>query len=153
MTSKHYTNDRQKREQVINTIGIGKVVARFVVDRGHKDGAERHEITDTGIIIICNNKTNKIITKLIARPGQIRRYYKDGKAPKNLIEKAIDNTVKNHYNYIQKERKRKCIKLLIRMEKTTTKEKKKFLKLILKLLAFKLFHGMNINVLNSKQRK
>lgn len=100
MTSKHYTNDRQNREQVINTIGIGKVVARFVVDRGHKKGAERHEITDTGIIVIYNNKTNKMITKLIARPGQIRRYYKEGKAPKNLIEKAIDNTVKNHYNYL-----------------------------------------------------
>lgn len=100
MTSKHYTNDRQKREQVINIIGIGKVVDRFIVDRGHKNGAERHEITDTGIIVIYNNRTNKMITKLIARPGQIRRYYKKGEAPKNLIEKAIDNTVKNHYNYI-----------------------------------------------------
>ena len=56
--------------------------------------------TYLGNIIIYNKKTNKMITKLIARPGQIRRYYKDGKAPKNLIEKAIDNTVKNHYNYI-----------------------------------------------------
>lgn len=100
MTSKHYSNDRQNREQIINAIGIGKVVACFIVDRNHPSGAERHEITDTGIIIIYNNRTNKIITKLIARPGQIRRYYKKGKAPKNLIDKAINNTVKNHYNYV-----------------------------------------------------
>ena len=98
MTSKHYTNDRQRREQIINQIGIGKVVASFIVDRGHVNGAERHEITNTGIIVIYNNRTNKMITKLIARPGQIRRYYKEGKAPKDLIKKAIDNTVKNHYN-------------------------------------------------------
>ena len=99
-TSKHYSQDRQAREAIINTIGIGKVVDVFIVDRGHKNGAERHEITNTGIIIIYNNTTDKMITKLIARPGQIRRYYEEGKAPKNLIEKAIDNTVKNHYNYV-----------------------------------------------------
>ena len=98
MNSKHYTKDRQKREAIINTIGIGKVVDSFVIDRGHRNGAEIHKITDTGIIIIYNQHTKKMITKLIARPGQIRRYYKDGKAPKNLIEKAIDNTVKNCYN-------------------------------------------------------
>jgi hypothetical protein len=40
-----------------------------------------------------------MITKLIARVGQIKRYYKDEKEiPAGLIEKAIDNTVKNHYN-------------------------------------------------------
>jgi len=98
MNSKHYTIDRQERERIIQTIGIGKVVASFVVDRGHKNGAEIHQITDTGIIVIYNQHTKKMITKLIARPGQIRRYYKDGKAPQKLIEKAIDNTVKNNYN-------------------------------------------------------
>ena len=100
MTSKHYRNDRQKREEVINMIGQGTPVATFIIDRGHKNGAELHEITDTGIINIYNQKTHKLITKLIARPGQIRRYYKEENAPKKLIEKAIDNTVKNHYNYL-----------------------------------------------------
>lgn len=99
MTSKHYTNDRQKREKVINMIGQGTPVATFVVDRGHRNGAEIHEITNTGIINIYNQRTHKLITKLIARPGQIRRYYKNGKAPKYLIEKALYNTVKNDYNY------------------------------------------------------
>ena len=112
-TSKHYITDRQKRENIIKKIGMGNVVDSFIINRGHKEGAERHEITSTGIIIIYNNRTNMIVTKLIARPGQIRRYYEEGKAPKNLIEKAIDNTVKNHYNRVQKERKRKMKKKII----------------------------------------
>lgn len=99
-TSKHYMADRQKRENIIKKIGMGNVVDSFIINRGHKEGAERHEITSTGIIIVYNNRTNMIVTKLIARPGQIRRYYEEGKAPKNLIEKAIDNTVKNHYNRV-----------------------------------------------------
>lgn len=100
MTSRHYTNDRQKREEVINQIGIGKVVDSFIIDRGHRAGAERHEITNTGIIVIYNDKTNKMITKLIARPGQIRRYYPEGKAPKKLVEKALNNTRNTGYNYL-----------------------------------------------------
>lgn len=100
MTNKHYTNDRQRREKAINMIGQGTPVATFIIDRGHRNGAELHEITDTGIINIYNQKTHKLITKLIARPGQIKRYYEEGKAPRFLIEKAIDNTVKNRYNYL-----------------------------------------------------
>ena len=98
MDSKHYTNDRTKREEIIQKIGIGTVVDSFIVDRGHRNGAEIHQITSTGIIVIYNQRTGKMITKLIARVGQIKRYYPEGKAPKNLIEKALDNTVKNHYN-------------------------------------------------------
>lgn len=97
MTSRHYTEDRQRREEIINTIGIGVVVDRFVVDKGHRNGPERHEITSTGIIVIYNNRTNKMVTKLIARPGQIRRYYENGIAPRQLIERAIENT-RHGYN-------------------------------------------------------
>lgn len=99
-TSRHYTNDRKEREKVIKMIGEGEVVATFLKDRFHKGGLERHEITSTGIIRIYNHRTNKLITKLIARPGQIKRYYEEGKAPKELIKKAVDNTVKNHYNLV-----------------------------------------------------
>ena len=109
MTSKHYREDRQRREEIIEKIGMGEVVDRFTVDRGHRNGAEIHEIRSTGIIVIYNERTGKMITKLIARVGQIKRYYEAGKAPKKLIEKAVDNTVKNCYNLYQKERKRKCL--------------------------------------------
>lgn len=98
MNSKHYSEEREAREAIIRKIGQGEVVASFRVDRGHRNGAEIHKITNTGIILIYNERTGKMVTKLIARVGQIRRYYKDGKAPRYLIEKALDNTVKNHYN-------------------------------------------------------
>ncbi len=98
MTSKHYTEDRKNREELINTIGIGKVVDSFIIDKGHKNGPERHEITTTGIIIIYNAKTNKLVTKLIARVGQIKRYYKDGNAPKEIIRQARKHTELG-YNY------------------------------------------------------
>ena len=97
-TSRHYQTDRQERERVIKeVIGYGKVVKVVFFDG--EQGEEMHEITSTGIINIYNVKKGRLITKKIARPGQIRRYYKEGKAPRFLIEKAIDNTVKNHYNY------------------------------------------------------
>lgn len=98
MTSKHYLTDRAARETIVNQIGMGKVIDKFVVDRHHRNGAEIHEITDTGIIIIYNQRTKKMITKLIARPGQIKRYYTNGNAPKKLLEIAYQNTVINHFN-------------------------------------------------------
>jgi len=90
MTSKHYSTDRQERENLIAKIGQGEIIKRVVVDRGHRNGAEIHEISNTGIITIRNQKTKKLITKLIARPGQIRRYY-EGNAPYYLIKIAKNN--------------------------------------------------------------
>lgn len=92
MTSKHYENDRKEREAIIRLIGYGIIVGSFKVDRGHKNGLERHEISSTGIITIYNDRTNKLITKLVARPGQIRRYYNnEAEIPTGLIDKAIAN--------------------------------------------------------------
>ena len=96
MTSKHFAEDRQEREAIINLIGAGNPVARFTVDRGHKNGPEIHEITDTAIINIYNKRSHKLVTKLIARPGQIRRYY-NGNAPQEILEKAFEN-MKKGYN-------------------------------------------------------
>lgn len=98
MTSKHWEEERKNREELIRAIGIGKVVDSFIVDKGHKNGPERHEITTTGIIVIYNARTNKLITKLIARVGQIRRYYKDGNAPKEIIKEARKH-MEMGYNY------------------------------------------------------
>lgn len=98
MTSLHYQIDRQKRQAIIDKIGNGKPVDAFIVDRGHKNGPEIHEITDTAIINIYNKRTHKLITKLVARPNQIKRYYAEGKAPEYIVKKAIDNTIINHYN-------------------------------------------------------
>lgn len=89
--SNHYNKSRNKRERIINQmIGNGNVLDRFYVNRGHRDGAEIHSVTDTGLIIIENAITGKLVTKLIARPEQIARYYHREKrqAPKPVIELA-----------------------------------------------------------------
>ena len=86
MYSRHYISERIEREKLIQKIGVGIAIDTIRVDRNHKNGAELHTITSTGIIIIRNERTNKIVTKLIARPGQIKRYYDE--IPE-IIEKVI----------------------------------------------------------------
>lgn len=98
MTSKHYMTDRQKRETIIEMIGKGTEVKRVVLDKGHKNGAEIHVISSTGIVTIYNQRTKKLITKLIARPGQIRRYWKNEEAPEELIQIARQHQ-KMNYNH------------------------------------------------------
>ena len=98
MTSRHYEIDRITREELIKMIGYGKVVKSVEIDRGHKNGSEIHEISSTGIVTIYNARTHKMITKLIARPGQIARYFEDGKAPKYLLNLAREHQQMN-YNY------------------------------------------------------
>lgn len=100
MTSKHYNRDRIEREKLIKTIGMGKEVATFRIDRHHINGAELHTITSTGIIVIRNEKTNKLITKLIARPNQIKRYFtEETKEVKKLMRIAREHQ-KLGYNMI-----------------------------------------------------
>lgn len=88
MESRHWEEERQERARVIEAIGKGKVIKAFRVDRHHNQGAEIHTISDTGIITVYNERTRKMITQLIARPGQIRRYFKANEAPQELLEIA-----------------------------------------------------------------
>ena len=74
MTSRHYNKDRVAREKIIRKIGLGKEVKTVRIDKGHPNGPELHTITSNGIVIIRNERTKKLITKLIARPNQIRNY-------------------------------------------------------------------------------
>lgn len=98
-TSKHYSKDRSNREELIRQIGNGIIVKEVTIDRGHKNGPEIHKISNTGIITVFNKRTGKMITKLIARPGQIRRYYKeDETVPANLIKIAREHQEMN-FNY------------------------------------------------------
>ena len=96
MTSKHYTDDRKVREELIKKIGLGNEIGIFRVDKGHPNGAELHTVTDTGIIIIRNERTHKMVTKLIARPNQIKRY---GIERKDVIEIAREHQILG-YNMI-----------------------------------------------------
>ena len=88
MNSTHYTTERETREALIQQIGYGIIIKEVEVDRGHKNGPEIHKISDTGIIIVYNKRTHKMITKLIARPGQLRRYFTDEELPEKVLELA-----------------------------------------------------------------
>lgn len=92
MVSKHYKRTRYSREKFINKYlnGDGNVIDSFIVDKGHPMGLERHSITDNGIIIVHNAYSQKLVTKLIARPQQILRYYNDvdRKPPRWLLDLA-----------------------------------------------------------------
>lgn len=99
--TQHYINDRKNRIDFINdVIGVGTIVDSFVVDKGHRNGAEIHSITDTGIIIIRNYHTKKLVTMLIARPQQIRRYYiiENKAIPLNIVSIAREHQRKGYNN-------------------------------------------------------
>ena len=100
MTSKHWTQDRQKRQELINKIGQGDIIKTVEVNRGHKDGPEIHKISNTGIISIFNKKSQKLITCLIARPSQIKRYYKENETIPNALIKIAKEHQKLKLNYV-----------------------------------------------------
>ncbi len=91
-----YRDNRLKRVKG----GIGETVSGFLVDKNHVGGLEEHHLTNTGLIIVRNHRTNKFVTVLIARPGQVKRYYRSiGRiAPKWLVKIAYDN-YSQHLNY------------------------------------------------------
>lgn len=77
------------------------MIDTFVLDRGHKNGKEVHKITDNGIVLIYNQKSNKLITKLIANPRQLDRYYltNNRQVPKTLRDIAVwhEELLYNYY--------------------------------------------------------
>ena len=101
MVSGHYKRSRYKREKFINKHlhGDGKVIDSFIVDKGHINGLERHDITDNGLIIVYNAESNKLVTKLIARPQQVQRYYNDtGRNPPSWLLRLAEWHESLNYN-------------------------------------------------------
>ena len=96
LTSVHYNTERQERHTFIKEqIGEGNIIDSFVVDRGHPDGPEIHSVTDTALIIIHNQRTNKLVTTLIARPEQLRRLYRaeDRSVPRSVLSLAYKHNI------------------------------------------------------------
>lgn len=92
MTSKHWKEDRKQRTEIIKKIGLGEIIKTAIVDKHHPNGPEVHQISNTGIVIISNQRTGKMITQLIARPGQIKRYFTEEEpAPAYLINLAREH--------------------------------------------------------------
>lgn len=101
MESTLHIQERKDRVSFIKeTIGVGKPVRTFLVDKGHPNGPELHTVTTTGIIVIHNARTKKLVTLLIARPGQVERYWKNLslEAPIELMEIARNHQIAG-YNY------------------------------------------------------
>lgn len=104
MNTKHYKNQRYGREKFINKyIGDGYIVDGFVVDKGHSNGVEVHSITENAIIIVHNYRTGKLVTKLLARPQQIKRYYEaTGREPppeyEHILEIALEHNILGYNN-------------------------------------------------------
>lgn len=70
----HFANERTSRQALIDRLGgDGNHIAVIYWDRGHQNGAEFHTLTDNGIIIVENAMSGRLITKKLARIGQIRQ--------------------------------------------------------------------------------
>ena len=102
MVSKHYQGQRSKREKFIDEhFKYGYIVDEFIVDKRHPHGAERHCIASNGIIIIFNLNSGKLVTKLIARVGQLKRYYYNfGRNPPSYLIDLARKHESLGYNYI-----------------------------------------------------
>lgn len=103
--TKHNEIDRKYRDYIITAIGgEGNVVLTNVIDRGHRNGPERFELTDNGLIIVYNDWTDRKITTLIARVGQLTSRFGDKfkKLPldlqRSIIAKCIDHEKKGYNN-------------------------------------------------------
>lgn len=97
MTSKHYECQRSRREKFIDEhFCNGYIVDEFIVNRGHPHGAERHCIINNGVVIIYNLASGKLITKILARPQQIKRYYESTKKKPPLEYEDILKLAREH---------------------------------------------------------
>ena len=96
MLTEHARNMSIERKRKLKEIGVGKTLDRFIWDKGHKNGAEIHTVTTTGLIIVQNERTNNLVTVLIARPQQIKRYYEYYNKPINPAVKAVLSIAREH---------------------------------------------------------
>ena len=76
ITTAHWSQERTERHnKVVEQLGEGTLITAFLVDTGHPNGYEIHNIMSNGLILIQNERTQKLITELIARPAQLTRYW------------------------------------------------------------------------------
>lgn len=95
--SNHFIYVRNDRRRNVENIGSNCIIAKFLCDTGHKNGNEVHCITDTGLILVFNERSKKLVTILIARPAQITRYFSSCylDTPKDLLKMAYCHQAQN----------------------------------------------------------
>lgn len=101
----HFSEDRKDRfESIKSKLGRGSIIAEFIVDRGHKNGLERHIIYSNGSILMVNENSRDVITIIVPRQPQIIRYWRGlgMRVPREfefLLSLARYNEMKG-YNYL-----------------------------------------------------
>lgn len=87
----HYKNDRREREDfIVNVIGLGEVLFE-VEEKSRIEGKADTiaKISNTDILTICEKGTDRIITRKIARPNQLRKLLGEENVPTELMKLAI----------------------------------------------------------------
>lgn len=100
--TEHFDTDRRSRyERILHRVGFGHAVRLCLVDTGHPAGREVHVLTSTGVVVVFNERTRRLVTMLVARPGQVARYYAPfgEEPPRRLYHRAYENTCVHHWNY------------------------------------------------------
>ena len=76
----------------------GEIVETFFVDKGHKEGAELHCVSENGVIWVLNERkwlSNRpcLVTVLFGRPNQVKRLFGACrlKYDHSIIERCIEN--------------------------------------------------------------
>lgn len=101
-TSYHYSKDRQVREKVITEmIGNGKIIKTVTMQEKNRSFPATYQISDTGIVTILDVSMTMIITRIVASPNRLRRYYQNEPLPEKLLKNAINN-VRKGYDLVQK---------------------------------------------------
>lgn len=90
----HAFNDRMARfEYIVDTVGIGKITARYQ-DVDENNRIVVFELTTTGVIIV-RNKDNMVVTAYIAEMKQAFKVWRsvngNKKIPSSLYEKIRQN--------------------------------------------------------------
>lgn len=78
-----------------NYLGDFKLHSSYLVDTNHPNGIEIHSVYKNGVIMIANERTKKLITVLIARPNQLKRY---GIEDERMLDLAYQH-FKKGYNH------------------------------------------------------
>lgn len=86
----HYKMERRRREKLIQEIGEGTIVSSMIEYSEQSSLTKTYLISDTGIITVVNYSTKKIVTRFIARPNQIKKYY-NGEPPQYLLQIALEH--------------------------------------------------------------
>lgn len=90
--SKHLFYDRKARDDFVHKYDLTNknIMNVFCVDKGHQDGIELHVIYKSGIIKIINPVNRRVVTYLVARPQQIKRYYEKCRLKVDYDKSVLD---------------------------------------------------------------